>query len=349
MNRSARAVRALAVALALGLTAACTSSAQANKTTTTTTAETTVASTSTTTVDLAPAGTSYGVGRQDVTLVDRSRGTGADPKNHVAAKKERTLETVILYPTTDTGDDATSDDHPVADGRFPLVVFSHGVTASGPAYVGVMKNLAAAGFVVALPTFPLTSGPHGWDNLGQTIEQPADVSFIIGELLARSAAGDGLLGDHLAPGAVAIAGHSLGAITSLLFFNTCCRDDRVKAVVAVSGITFGGRTKSDSYDDPPKTPLLLLHGEKDEVLRYDAGSRQIYDTTLTAVPRALMSFPAAGHTDVLGSASFMPAIVAFLDLELRHDPGEWRKLDAEIAENGDARIEVAGGLPVPTG
>jgi pimeloyl-ACP methyl ester carboxylesterase len=213
----------------------------------------------------------------------------------------------------------------------------------------VLKNLAAAGFVVALPTFPLTSGPHGWDNLGQTIEQPADVGFIIGELLARSAAGDDLLGDHLSPGAVAIAGHSLGAITSLLFYNTCCRDERVKAVVAVSGITFGGRTGSDSYDDPPKIPLLLLHGEKDTTLRYDIGSRQVYDKTLTPVPRALVSFPSDGHIGLLGSPSFMPAIVAFLDLELRHDPGEWHELDSTIAENDDARIEVAGGLPAPTG
>jgi len=347
MTRALRAVFALATTLALGLTAACTSSAQADRTRTAVTT-TTAAAATTTTARLAPAGTTYGVGRRDITLVDRSRDTDADAKNHVAAKTGRTLPTVILYPTTDAADDATGDDHPVAEGRFPLVVFSHGVTASGPAYVGVMKQLVADGYVVALPTFPLTSGSHGWDNISQTIDQPADVSFIIGELLARSAGGDRLLGGHLAPGAVAIAGHSLGAITSLLFFNTCCRDERVKAVVAISGITFPGKTEGDSYDDPPKIPLLLLHGEKDTTLRYDAGSRQIFDETLTPVPRALVSFPDAGHIDVLGSPSFMPAVVAFLDRELRGDVAAWKRLGAKIDANGDARIEVAGGLPAPT-
>lgn len=348
MNRAVRALLALAVTLALGATAACTSSAQADRTATAVTT-TTVAAATTTTARLAPAGTTYGVGRRDITLVDRSRDTDADPKNHVAAKKGRTLPTVILYPTSDSGDDATVDDHPLADGRFPLVVFSHGVTASGPAYVGVMKQLAAAGYVVALPTFPLTSGPHGWDNISQTVHQPADVSFVIDELLDRSADRDGLLGGHLSPDAVAIAGHSLGAITSLLFFNTCCRDERVKAVVAISGITFPGKTKSDSYDDPPKIPLLMLHGEKDTTLHYDAGSRQVFDKTLDTVPRVLVSFPDAGHIDVLGSPSFLPSIVAFLDLELRGDVAAWKRLGAKIDANGDARIEVAGGLPAPTG
>ena len=343
MRRSTRALRLLTVTLVLGLAAACSSSPQGADSTTTVAAVTTTTSATAPT----PAGATYGVGRSDVTLVDHSRDTDADPGNDVAARKGRTLPTVILYPSAFSGDDATNDEHPVAEGRFPLVVFSHGVTASGPAYVGVMKQLAAAGYVVALPTFPLTSGPHGWDNISQTTNQPADVSFIIGELLDESAGDDGLLAGHLSPDAVAVAGHSLGAITSLLFYNTCCRDARVKAVVAISGITFPGKTRTDTYDDPPKTPLLLLHGEKDTTLRYDVGSKKIFDETLTPVPRALVSFPDAGHIDLLGSALFLPSIVAFLDLELRHDPAEWQALGAKIDENGDATIDVAGGLAAP--
>jgi dienelactone hydrolase len=348
MSGPAHLVRAAAVALALCVGTACSSSAsQAGRATTTVASS--VAPTTTTSLPITPAGDTYGVGRRDVTLVDPSRDTDADPKKDVAAKKGRTLPTVILYPTADTADHATSDDHPVADGRFPLVVFSHGVTASGPAYVGVMAKLAAVGYVVALPTFPLTSGSGGWNNVGQASNQPADVSFIIDQLLEQSAADHGLLADHLSPDAVAVAGHSLGAITSLLFANTCCRDDRVKAIVAVSGITFPGKSRTDSYDDPPKTPLLMLHGEKDTTLRYDVGSRQIFDKTLDDLPRGLISFADKGHVDVLGSPSFMPSIIAFLDMELRGDPDEWKALGAQIARNGDARVEVAGGLPPATG
>lgn len=354
--RPVHTLRTVAVVLALGFVAACSSpGASGTPDHPATTAAATAATTSTvdsaataTTIPLTPAGGTYGVGRRDIELVDHSRGTDADAKANVAAKDDRTLPTVILYPTAETADDATDDDHPVAEGRFPLVVFSHGVTASGPAYVGILKKLAAAGYVVALPTFPLTSGPGGWNNIGQTTNQPADVSFIIGRLLDRSAKGDALLGGHLDPDAVAVAGHSLGAITSLLFYNSCCRDDRVRAVVAVSGITFPGKSKTDDYDDAPTdVPLLMLHGEKDKVLSYDDGSRLVFDKTLTTVPRGLVTFPDRGHTDILGAPSFMPAVVAFLDRALRDDPEEWKSLGKELASNGDATVEVAGGLPEP--
>lgn len=348
MSGPARIVRVVAVAVALCLGTACTSSAQADKTTTTVASTVASTATSTPTISLTPAGGTYGVGRSDITLVDSSRGTDADDENDVAAQQDRTLPTAILYPTADTSDDATTDEDPVAEGRFPLVVFSHGVTASGPAYVGVMKNLAAAGYVVALPTYPLTSGPQGWNNIGQTKNQPADVSFIIDQLLEESAGEGDLLSGHLSADAVAIGGHSLGAITSLLFANTCCRDDRVKAIVAVSGITFPGPAETDSYDDPPKIPLLMLHGETDTVLQYDEGSRQIFDSTLTSLPRALVSFPDKGHVDILGAPSFMPSFIAFLDMTLRDQPDEWQALGAQIEHNGDATIEIAGGLTPPT-
>lgn len=349
MNRSAGALRAVAVVLILGVTAACSSSESADQSTTT--VATTVAAPSTTstttTVPLTPAGGTYGIGRVDLTLVDDTRGTDADPGSEAPATDDRTLETVLLYPTADP--DSNEPDQPVADGVFPLVVFSHGVTASGPAYVGVLQHVVAAGYVVALPTFPLTSGPGGWGNISQTINQPADVSFILDELLDRAAGDDDLLAGHLSPDSVAVGGHSLGAITSMLFYNTCCQDDRVRAVVAVSGITFPGRDDADNYDDAPTdVPLLLLHGEEDTTLRYDVGSQQIYGETLSTVPRALISFPDVGHVDILGAPSFMPSIIAFLDLNLRGHTEAWQGLGKLIADNGDATIEVDGGLDEPT-
>lgn len=353
-----RSVRTAFIGVALVVLGACSSTSPpkasgAADRVATSTAHSTATTTATTTApgsatgSLTPAGHTYGVGRADITLVDSSRGTDADTKNGVAAKDQRTLPVVLLYPTTTPSDDATDDDHPVAPGRFPLVVFSHGVTASGPAYVPLLRQAAAAGYVVALPTYPLTSGPKGWSNLGQTINQPADVSFIIDQLLKGSAQGTQRLNGHLDPDSIAVGGHSLGAITSLLFYNTCCRDRRVKAVVAISGITFPGKTDADSYDGAPEIPLLLLHGQKDKTLAYAGGSRKIFDTTLAKVPRALVSFPTKGHVDVLSSPTLAPAIVAFLDLELRGDPTRWRKLGALAAKNGDARVEVAGGLEAP--
>lgn len=279
-------------------------------------------------------------------MVDRTRGTDADPKNDVPAKDDRVLPTVVLYPTTNRHDDAVANGHRIAPGRFPLFVFAHGVTASGPAYVGVVKQIVAAGYVVALPTFPLTSGPKGWGNLGQVVNQPGDVSFVIDQLEAQGTADGGLLGGHLAPAVVAVGGHSLGAITSLFFYNSCCRNTKIAAVVAVSGLLFPASDTSDNYDDPPSDlPLLLLHGQKDKTVPYDS-SVHTFDS-FTKVPRAFATFPDATHVGILVSPSFAPTVIAFLDLELRHDPRRWRALGAKLAADGDATMQVAGGVPKP--
>lgn len=345
MLKSHRGARLAFVLCSFTLVAACSSSSTKSSPNATGTSASTLAPT--TTGALTPAGRTWGVGRVNITLVDRSRPTAADPKNHVAARNGRTLPTVILYPTTTRSDDAATNGHPVAAGRFPLLVFSHGVTANGPAYVGVLKKVAAAGFIVALPTFPLTSGPHGWNNLTDVQNQPADVSFIIGQLLSQANAPKGLLAGHLDPKAIAVGGHSLGAITSLLFTNSCCVDPRVKAVVSISGMLFPAKDPKDNFDNPPTNlPILLLHGVPDKTVPYVAGSEHVFDT-FTKVPRGFVTFPKMGHVDILGSPSLVPSIVAFLNLELRHDNTEWTQLSAALTKNQDATIQVAGGLPTP--
>ncbi len=339
--------RVAAIVVALWLAAACGSSGADP-------AATTVggsfsATTSTTTIPITPAGGTYGVGRADIVLVDESRDTDADPDNDIPAQEGRTLETVVLYPTEDPDADGSDDSQPVAEGRFPLLVFSHGVTASGPVYAGIVDDIVTAGYVVALPTFPLTAGPTGWDNIDQTTNQPADVSFVISELLERSESGDDLLADRLSPHAVAVGGHSLGSITSVLFYNTCCLDDRVKAVVGLSGIMFPGPEPTDTYSNAPsQVPLLLLHGTDDGTLAYEGGSLKTYQT-LDGLPRALVTFPDVGHSDILVSPSMIPSVVAFLDLTLRQSLSGWEALEETLEDNGDATIEVAGGLPVPVG
>ena len=345
MPRPTRAARAIAIVLACCLVGACSSSSKhASSSASTTTVS---AATPTTSVLLTPAGGTYGVGMKTITLVDHSRGTDADTKNGVAAKDDRTLPTVILYPTTNRDDDATSDKHPVAKGRFPLVVFAHGITASGPAYVPIAKRIAAKGFIVALPTFPLTSGPKGWSNFNQLVNQPYDVTFVIGQVLKRASGNDPVLAGHVDADEVAVAGHSLGAITALYSFNSCCRDRRVKAVVAISGLLFPAKDKTDNFDNPPSDlPLLLLHGDKDGTVPYGAGSQHIF-ASFTKVPRAFVTFPGVGHINILSKPSLNTSIVAFLDLELRHDSTEWDTLKNKIAKNGDARIETAGGLATP--
>ena len=292
----------------------------------------------------------YGVGRSDVTFVDHSRTTDADTKNGVASADSRTLPVMILYPTTTPTDNGTASTHPVAPGRFPLVVFSHGVTASGPVYESFLLGIVRAGFVVAAPTFPLTSGPHGWDNLGQYRNQPKDVSFVVTEMLTADHSSTSLLSGHIATGAIAAAGHSLGAITTLGLYDRCCVDSRIKAAVAFSGTLLPFTSKSFTSAST-KTPLLLIHGEADKTVPYVGGSLHTFDT-FTSVPRALLSFPKAGHIDAVFATPYIndgqAAIIAFLNMELRHDDTGWRGIAALVAKNGVGTVKVAGGLPSPS-
>ena len=70
----------------------------------------------------------------------------------------------------------------------------------------------------------------------------------------------------ISPNDVGVAGHSEGAITTLGFFNTCCRDPRVKAAAAFSGDPEPYPGGHYVFDGQP--PMLVVHGTKDGFLPY---------------------------------------------------------------------------------
>lgn len=293
----------------------------------------------------------YAVGSRTLTWVDPSRPTKGDANRGIPHSTSRTLKVLLLYPAQGKPDaqHTITAGAPPAAGRFPMVVFSHGVTANGPIYRAFVAPWTARGYVVALPTYPMTSGNGAWADLTDYQNQPADVSFMIGKLAAlNTTAGDPLAG-HLATSEVAAAGHSLGAITSLGLLNSCCRDKRVKAIVAISGALLPF-PPNGSFDGAPAVPLLLLHGQKDTTVPYDKGSLRAFNL-LASVPRALVSFPEASHISLVfmgEGATSEDAIIDFLDLELHHDAAGWNKLDTDLAHRGNADLKVAGGLPAPT-
>ncbi len=347
--KRASLIATVAASLVLG---ACSSSGGTAQPTTTTAPAAT-----STTVDVStptPVTTDYGVGRISLTLEDTSRGTDGNAAQKIEPKDSRTLPVMVLYPAEKPAQKPDKkpleilDDAPVAEGRFPLFVFSHGVTATGPAYTAVLMSIAAHGYVVAAPTYPLTSGAGGWANVQQVVNQPADVSFVITEMLERSKSSDGPFAGRITPGHVAIGGHSLGAITSLGFYNSCCTDDRISAVIALSGILLP--YPDGNFDKPPAIPLLLIHGEKDKTLSFKGGSENIFNKFITT-PRALLRYPEGGHVDVVSADPFtartQAAIRAFLDLELRDDDTEWKKLAAVVEADGVGAVAVEGGLEPP--
>ena len=206
----------------------------------------------------------------------------------------RVLVTTIWYPVKAT-------DGGVAAGRFPVVVFSHGLTGLPSDYRALATRWAAAGFVVVAPAYPHTSRGVKKFDIADVLNQPADASYVLTRALALDRApGDALRG-HLDAGRIAAAGHSAGAITTVgLFANG--RDARLNAGIVLAGNALG---MGNAYVGKPAA-LLFAHGDADPVTPYGL-SRATYEAVPSGWPKAFLTLAGERHIDPYlhpASASF---------------------------------------------
>jgi dienelactone hydrolase len=263
------------------------------------------------------------VGVRTERFVDRSRKTPADVSAGIAPAPTRTLATTIYYPARGAATglpDAPVENARAARGRYPLVLFSPGSPGTPADYVVLLADWAAHGYVVAAPTFPVSSvaGPDAaaWADLPA---QTKDARFVLGKVLALDPAKAGIPevdGDH-----IAVAGHSFGGATALSLVARCCRDDRVDAAVILAGVT-------ETVDGPAlrgvRGPVLFVHARGDRLVPYAPALKAC---TRAGTPKRMLTVeeirgPRAHVVPYLGqddpySAVVRPAIVDFLDGYLR--------------------------------
>jgi dienelactone hydrolase len=207
-----------------------------------------------------PGSGSAAIGTTVLALVDRSRPTVSHGRPLSA---QRALTTVVWYPQ--------------AAGPHPLVVFAHGYRIGVGPYRRACQALAQEGFVVAAPSFPLTDQTVAGTALdeGDTVNQPADMSFVITQLLAANGSGSAgsPLSGRIDPRAIAAVGHSDGADTVLaLGYLSGSRDPRVAAIVA------DGPDPLPRPAGPPlvsAVPLLLIHGDHDTISPFSGSQRLV--------------------------------------------------------------------------
>ncbi|HEY8218188.1 MAG TPA: hypothetical protein VIH82_13710 [Acidimicrobiia bacterium] len=187
--------------------------------------------------------------------MDASRPT--PPNNEYAGAPNRTLETVVSYPTR--------RGRPMR--RCPLVVFATGFGGTATSYAPLYDHWVRAGYVVAAPTFPLScADAPGGTSAVDMLSQPGDLRFVLDHVLTESDRRESPLRGLVDPGRVGLAGKSMGGITALLVgFDPDQREPRVRAVLAMTGLAMD-TVRFDRFD----TPLLLVHGDKDEVLSITA-------------------------------------------------------------------------------
>lgn len=260
-------------------------------------------------------GAPFAVRRSDVTWFDHGRTTDRDNVTGAGTRPFRKIKVMFLVPD--------------APGPHPLLVWVHGVTGTGPGYEGVLRRFAQAGYAVAAPTMPLTSGAGAWANIGDYANQPGDVRYVID----RAVAGSPSVFDARA---VAVGGHSLGAITAIgTTYSDCtrCRDARIAAAIEVAGVElpFPGGTFPLPRASMPTVPLLAVHGGRDATVPVK-GSDDLY---AKARGRAhYLRIPAGGHADVLVDPLFDDAVVAFLDRYLSADAAGLARLPALASSSG---------------
>jgi len=184
-----------------------------------------------------------------------------DPHRTTAFKIGRHLPTYVFYPAVGPGGGAETQGAPGLFQNWPVVLFAEGYKGSFAAYHDVVHHLAAAGYVVLFPLFPLeTAG--GPLNEADLVNEPGDITFVFNAALFASAQA-GLLHGMLDASNLAMIGHSDGAEAVLgAAYLPGQMDGRVGVVIAgaAQGVLLGNKGGSGVAHD-----VMVIQGTADTI------------------------------------------------------------------------------------
>jgi predicted dienelactone hydrolase len=149
---------------------------------------------------------------------------------------------------------------PVAEGRFPLVMISHGSGGSNLTHRTLGMHLAMHGFVVCMPEHPFNNRHN--NELQYTIQnmiyRPRHIRMAIGEIFSHEK-----FKQHLDFENVAIIGHSVGGYTALTLAGGM---PHTQALVELC-------QRPTSVDEPYWIGLLRKNGITSQPIEVTADSR----------------------------------------------------------------------------
>lgn len=162
--------------------------------------------------------------------------TGVVEKAYQDASRARTLQLYIWYPSNSklpstvlggrpvfNGFKAIKD-APIAKGKFPLIVLSHGSGGNRSSLAWLATKLAQQGVIVIALNHPGSTTGHSIpsENI-KAWQRPQDVSFIMDKILETSE-----FGRVIDTTRIAVIGHSLGGYTALAMVGASLNLDAFK-------------------------------------------------------------------------------------------------------------------------
>ncbi|RBJ06497.1 alpha/beta hydrolase [Micromonospora provocatoris] len=213
---------------------------------------------------------------------------------------------------------------PFAAGRFPVVLYSHGLRSLPALHAALTSRWAAAGFVVVAPTYPRTNQRARAFTREDVRNQPADAWRLIRHLVRLGARPGDPLGAHMAVDRFAAAGHSAGGHTTLGMFASGQPSPVRAGIVIAGGRMVAGLSR-------PLAPMLFVHGSTDRIVPESIG-RAAYARCLG--PAAFLSLTGQGHGEYLtpgrpGFAQVLATTTDFLRWTLYADRAALRRLPAD--------------------
>lgn len=217
------------------------------------------------------------------------------------------------FPGLEVPSETALADVPVAEGPFPLVVYSHG--NGGLRYVSAFltEHLASHGFVVMAPDHVGNTAIDAFagtstDRAQVALDRPADVSAVIDAVLAG---GPGLqdVTPQVDAEEIGVIGHSFGGLTALTMasgFGEVPADERVDAVV---GMAAASMALDDAALAAIDVPTLLLSGTADETVPVAENTERPWEL-VRGRPLVRADVADAGHQSFTDVCSYQDQLAA---------------------------------------
>ena len=270
------------------------------------------------------------------TFVDQNRVTPAN--GDFQGQAARVLETHLWYAEGPLA-------RPACRGsRCALVILAHGFGGNPARFDAIGQRLAAAGYIVAAPTFPLTNeaAPGGFSQGAlDTLSQPGDISFVIDALLQANRDRNDPLFERIDPERMGAMGHSLGGTTVIGATRVeCCTDTRLDATAYVEpGASFVETLFGAPYDRQGP-PTLTFQGEVEFPISPEAS--RIFQASIDA-PRILVEMVGGNHINMIERFGAEPdplldqaarMMIAFFDAYVADSPQELTRAFEALRRQG---------------